>query len=113
LLGGDGQDKVIGQDRAEPPTLLQVLGQRLRFELGQYIYGIDFGIDEVAEYEVDQAVLASERNGRFGPVHGEGIEAAAFATSHDHAKYIHNSCLRRPVSPGKRGIKQRLPVSHI
>jgi hypothetical protein len=105
LLGGDGQDEMIGQNRAESPTLLQVLGQRLRFELSQDIYGIDFGIDEVAEHEVDQTVLASEWDRRLGPVHGEGIEATAFAASHDHAQYIHILSQERPVFPDEFGIK--------
>jgi len=73
----------------------------LRLELGQYIDGIDFGIDEVAEHEIDQTVLASKRNGRLGPVHSEGVETTAFAACHDHAEYIHKSCLRCPMLSGE------------
>ena len=78
-----------------------MLRQRLRFELGQDVYRIDFGIKEVAEHEVDQPVFAPERNSRFGPVHGERIEAATFAAGHDHAQCIHIVSQVRPIFPGQ------------
>ena len=55
-----------------------MLQQRLAAELGQDVDGIDARVDEVAEDEIDDAVLAAERNGRFGPFLGQRIQPRPF-----------------------------------
>ena len=75
---------MVGQNGTETPTLLQMLGEGLGFELGQNIQGEDAGIDKITENEIDQPVLAAEGDGRFGPVLGQGKQAASFTAGHDH-----------------------------
>ena len=53
-------DELILQQAAELPALAQVLQQRLAAELRQHIDRINSRVDEVAQHEVDDPVLAAE-----------------------------------------------------
>ncbi len=88
FLGRNRENEVIGKNGAEAPSLLQVFGQGLRFELRQDVEGVNPGIDEIAENKVDQPVFTPERNGGLGPFLGQGIEAAAFPPGQNHSKNI-------------------------
>ena len=82
-------DEAVLQDPAELPAVREVLEQRLALELGEDVDRVEARVDEVAEDEVDDAVLAPEGNGGLGALLGEGIEASALASGeHDaeHAK---------------------------
>ena len=98
-LRGHGNDELVLEQAAELPTLVEVLQQRLAAELGQHIDGINAGIDEVAQHEVDDAILASERNRGFGALLGERVEPGAFSTGQDDAEHtqshIAGYCVRR------------------
>ena len=72
------------EQAAELPALAQVLEQRLAAELRQDIDRIDARVDEVAQDEIDDPVLAAERDGRLGPFLCERIEPSALAAGqHD------------------------------
>src|SRR5262245_42762861 len=73
----NGNDELILQQTAELPALTEMLQERLAPELGQDIDGVDAGIDEIAEDEVDDAVLAAKRDRGFSALAGEWIEAGA------------------------------------
>ena len=61
-----GNDELVFQDAAVLPAFAQVLEQALASELREYIDGINARVDEVAEDEIDDPVLAAERDGRLG-----------------------------------------------
>jgi len=86
-LRGDVDDEVALEQAAELPSLAQVLEQRLAAELGEDIDGVDSGINEVAENEIDDAVFAAEGDGGFGAFAGERKEAGSFASGEDDAQY--------------------------
>src|SRR5207248_950140 len=69
------------------PSLAEMLQQRLAAELSEHVNGVDSGIDEIAENEIDDAVLASEGNGRLGAFAGERKEAGSFAAGEHNAQY--------------------------
>src|SRR3569833_2176493 len=50
-------DEMRGIDGRQYPGLAHVLDQRLRFVLHEKIDGVDFGIDEIAQHEIDVVFL--------------------------------------------------------
>ena len=83
-LRRNGDHELRLEQPAELPALAQVLQQRLAAELRQHVNRIDAGVDEIAEDEIDDAVLPAERNGRFGPFLGQRREPRALpAGQHD------------------------------
>ncbi len=69
-LGGHGNDELVFQNAAVLPAFVQVLEEALAAELSEYVDGIDAGVDEVAEDEIDDAVFAAERDGGLGALLG-------------------------------------------
>ena len=84
-LGGDRNDELAGEDLGELPRVSHVLEQGLALELGEDVDRVDPGIDEVAEDEVDDAVLAGERDSGLGPLLGEREEAGALPPGQNEA----------------------------
>src|SRR5262249_10153006 len=78
-LGGDRDDEVALEEAAELPAVGEMLEQRLALELGQDVDRVDAGVDEVAQDEVDDAVLASERDRGLCPLLGEREEPGSLA----------------------------------
>jgi hypothetical protein len=62
--------------------------QRIGFVLDQDRDLPQSGIEAITEGEVDDAVLAPERDGRFGPVLREGIQPLAFAPGKHHRQCV-------------------------
>ena len=73
-------DEVLLQQAAHFPAVAQVLQQALALELDQHVGGIDPGVDQVAEHEIDNAIAAAERHRRLGAFLGERIEPGPFAS---------------------------------
>ena len=88
-LGGHGDDELSLQQAAELPAFAEVLQQGLAAELGQHIDGIDSRVDEVAQHEVDNPVLAAKRYGRFGPFVGQRRQSGSLAAGEDDAQYAY------------------------
>lgn len=85
-LGRHRDDEVVQEDAAELPPLLDVLHQGLGLELDQ---DVDAGVDEVAQDEVDDPVLAGKGNGRLGPLGREGPQTSPLAARQDDPQHPH------------------------
>jgi hypothetical protein len=106
-------DVVVGQERAEAPVALDVLGERLRLVLREDEHPEDAAVDHVVQREVDDAVLAAERHGGLGALPGERVQARALPTGQDHADRLHGTGVhvrqnllggrRRREPPAERG----------
>ena len=85
-------DELVLQHAAELPSFAQVLQQRLAAELRQHVDRINAGVNEVAQYEIDDAILPAERDGRLGPFLGQRKKAGTLATrQHDSQNaYAHS-----------------------
>jgi hypothetical protein len=77
---------MVPQQAGGLPALAQVLQQGLAPELNQHIDGVDAGVDQIAQDEVDDPVPASERNGGFGAFLGERIKPRAPAPGQHERK---------------------------
>ena len=89
LHGGKNFDELaelIGDDRA--PAFADVAIERERLVLGEDVDVAQVGVDAVGEGDVDDAVLAGERNGRLGAVAGEGEEPFAGATGEQNTERV-------------------------
>src|SRR5258708_1805750 len=80
-LLGDLNNKVLLQKAADFPAVAQMLEQALALELNQHVGRIDARVDQIAQHEIDDAVPAAERHGRFGSFFGEWIEPGPFSSS--------------------------------
>ena len=80
-------DELVFEQAAELPALAQVLQERLAAELGQHVDRIDTRVDKVAEYEIDDAVFATERDRGFGALLGEGIEPCTLPSGQHDAQH--------------------------
>ena len=86
-LRGDVNDEVALQQAAELPSLAEVLEQRLAAELGEHIDGVDSGIDEIAQDEIDDPIFAAERDGGLGTFPGKRKEPGSFTAGEDDAQH--------------------------
>ena len=83
-LRGHRDDELVLENAAEIPTVAEVLEQGLAAELDHHVNGVDPGIDQIAENEIYNSILAAERNRGFGALLGERVEPRAFAAGkHD------------------------------
>ena len=73
----------------ELPSVLKMLDQRLRAPLDQDVNGIDAGVDQIGQYEIDDAVFAAERNRRFCAIASQRIETGSLTTRHHKRKSPH------------------------
>ena len=85
-LGRHRDDELLLEQPTELPAVREVLQQRLALELREDVDGVDARVDEVAEDEVDDAVLAPERYRRLGALLGQRKQARAFAAGQDDAE---------------------------
>ena len=67
------------------PAFAQVLQQRLALKLYEHINGVDPGINQITQNEIDNPVSAPEGYGRLGPFLSERIESGPF-TSGQHER---------------------------
>ena len=89
-LRGNRNDKVLLQERTEIPSVPEVLQESLGLELRQYIDRPDPRVHEVAEDEVDDAILSTERHGGLASELGQWKQTCSTAAGHDHRE--HSSC---------------------
>ena len=87
-------NELVLQQAAELPALAQVLQQRLAAELRQHVDRVDAGVDEIAQDEIDDAILAAERNGRFGAFLGQRIEPGSFTAGEHDAQHADSHIAR-------------------
>ena len=87
ICAGTGITNWDLQQAAELPSFAQVLEQRLAAELRQHIDRIDSRVDEITQDEIDDPVLAAERNGRFGPFLRQRIEPGSLAAGQYDAQH--------------------------
>jgi len=94
-LRRDRHYELIRQEAAELPRVPQVLEQRLALELSEDIRGIDSGVDQIAENEVDNPVFPAEWDSRLSPVFGQRIKAGSLSAGKHHCENstIHGSSL--------------------
>ena len=67
------------EDAAQLPAVAQVLQQRLAAKLHEHVNGADPGIDQIAEYEINDSVFSAKRDRRLRALSGQWIELRAFA----------------------------------
>ena len=80
-------DELRLQQSAELPALAQVLQQRLALELGQHVDRIDAGVDKVAQDEIDDAILAAERDRGFGAFLGQRVQPGTLSSGQHDSQY--------------------------
>src|SRR5205823_5236804 len=73
-------NELLSEQAAKLPAIPEVPQQRLALELHQDIDGVDTRIDEIAKYEVNDAVFPAERHGRLGACSGQRQQAVASPT---------------------------------
>ena len=88
-LRGHRDDELILEQAAELPALAQMLQERLAAELRQHIDRINARVDEVAQHEVDDPILASKGDGRFGPFVGKRSKPCSLAAGEDDTQYAY------------------------
>ena len=86
-LRRNGNNELGFQQSAELPAFAEVLEQGLAAELGQHVDRIDAGVDEIAQHEIDDAVFAAERDGRFGPFPGKRIKPGSLTAGEDDSQH--------------------------
>src|ERR1035438_5835216 len=91
------------QQTAELPSLAEVLQQRLAAELGQHVHRVDARVDEIAQDEIDDPVLASKRNSRLGALLGERPEPGTFAAGQNDAQDAYAHRFLTHIVSGRRG----------
>ncbi len=84
-LGGNGHH-VVAEQRRQPPGRGDVPPEALALVLRQHGDLELPGVDEVREGEIDQPVVAAERDGRLGPVDRQRREALAFTSREHHGE---------------------------
>ena len=88
-------------EHVELVTLDDMFVQRRRIELCQNEDLVHIGVQAVADRNVDDAILSSQRNGGFAPLFSQRIEPRAPAAAHDYSEDI---CLHHRSLPGSLGI---------
>ena len=81
-------DEMFLQQRRQHPGLAHVFDQRLRLVLHQQIDGVDAGIDQVGEHEIDDAIARAERHGRLGTLRRQRMQARTFAAGDNHGQNL-------------------------
>ena len=83
LLGGKHVQELLQRGVQEVPASLQVLDQAVRLVLGRDTDPANAGIDAIAEREIDDAVLATERHRGLGTPIGQLLQPRASPTRQD------------------------------
>src|ERR1022692_2325937 len=86
-LGRHRDNKLRLEETAELPSLAQMLQQRLAFELRQHVDGVDARVDEIAQDEVDDAILPAEGDSGLGTFLGQRVEPGALSTRQHDSQY--------------------------
>ena len=111
-------DEVALQHPTELPSFAQVLQQRLAAELGKHVDGMNSGINQIAENEIDDPVLASEGHRRLGafPVSGESrvpLPRPARYPKREGARFVAwRRLLLQAISPPKTVLRQDVTKMH-
>jgi hypothetical protein len=79
---------VVAEQRRHPPRRGDVLVEAVRLVLGEHDDLEVAGVHDVGEREVDEAVGATERNGRLGAVRGQRHQPLPLATGQDDRQHL-------------------------
>lgn len=72
--------------------------ERGRVELCQAVDLCDVAVDAIADRDVDQAVVGTQRHSRLSTLLGQGVQARASATTKDYAQYsLQQQCQNKLV----------------
>ncbi len=85
-LSGEGDDEVAALGVEDVPAVGDVAVERERLVLGQEGDPAEPGVEGVGQAEIDDAVGAEERHGRFSPVARQRVEALPLAAAEDHGQ---------------------------
>ena len=69
------------------PTLTEVLQHRLAAKLGEYVDRINTGVHEIAEHEIDDAILTAERDCRFRALARQRIQPGSFSSGQHNSEH--------------------------
>src|SRR4051812_2724246 len=78
-------------------TDADVVVQGMRAILSKYGDVVETGVNAVAEREIDDSILAAERNGGLGPLPGQNRKALPLATGQDNGD--HTTHTSPPMAP--------------
>ena len=101
-------DELVLEQAAELPSLAQVLQQRLALELRQHVDRINARVDQVAQDEIDDPILASERNRRLGAFLGQRIEPGTLAAGEHDSQYAQSHTVKRQLYFRSGGNKSQV-----
>jgi len=96
LLGGQDVHEAVGE-HVEMVGLGDVPVERLGVELGQDEDPPDVRVEAVADGDVDEAVLARQRDGGLGAVLGQRVQPGALAAAQDDGTQVLHA---RPLGSG-------------
>ena len=96
LIPGGGGERLLGGPDLHPARMegVEIIGlgnvamEGYRIELRQDRNAVDFGVDAVADGNVDQAILARDRHSRFGAHLRQRIKTGAASAAHDDSQNI-------------------------
>ena len=114
LLGRDHLDVLVQLAGEELPALVDVPVQAHRLVLGEDQDLAEVGVDAIREGEVDDPVDPAERDGRLGPVAGQGLQPGCLGprpgrwpTRRDAPRHL-RFCPDRPAPAGSDGRRESL-----
>ena len=100
LLGRDHLDVLVELAGEELPALVDVPVQADGLVLGEDQDLAEVGVDAVGEGEVDDPVDPAERDGRLGPVAGQGLQAGPPAPGQDDGQHVAMHPATSALTPG-------------
>ena len=105
-----GQDVHAAVDAVEVPCLAaaDVAVEQQGLVLREYADGVDAGVGAVGQREVDDAVLAAERETGLGDLRREGVQPRALPAREQHGDTVFFQGMRSSFSP----VANRSGVSH-
>ena len=101
---------MVLQKGPKTPVALDVLREGLGFVLGEDVDGVDAGVHEVVEDEVNDAVLGPEGHGGLGPLGREGVKPATLASGKNHSQHFH---LDHPSPPFTASLPEALKAGPV
>jgi len=112
-LGGNVDDEMALEQSAKLPSFAEVLKQGLAAELGQHVNRVNAGVDEVAEDEIDDPVLAPEGDRGLGTFPREWIEPRTFAAGKYDSEHPRVQGFRqKQFTSGVLSLRQSAPPGY-
>ena len=112
LLRGEDLDEGA-RELIEIVRRIDVLVQRGGIELREHVDAAQPGIDAIGDRDIDEAIFARERHGRFRALLGQRKEAGARAAAHDDGQRIIGDGGRIPKAHSEGRSKLREAASRF